>query len=776
MSRAKLFNMIKSRGEQPVGRNSFDLLNRHVYTQKVAKITPVKALHTIPDDYFEVDMTEFSQNNIPMNTAAFLSGKKEMLAYFVPYNTIWHNFNQYQATREDPESAILQQKGIAFEPRISLYDLYYKALYLTIGAWRMEEFVKVSACWTWYYTFRNSSTSPAWTRFISQYGQDAPISDLIQFMKDNHYANNSMSDYDHFIRVAQNNFLGITYNAANMLLGIDTTSFEIEQASEEVEFRDVICNMFGTPIWCDWIQKLDMLGYGNIYPLMHELRNFLDKRVDMLLSGEIGAAHVTPSGFFIKDNEGSDISIQRCIDCIVRDDAEDLQEFYFGNIVSSTLSKIESYTHSGGVLEYVNVYPLYAYNKCFYDYMRNVYFDTDYNVLNYNIDFVDCRSFASSIIHIKNIPNRFFWLESHQWKKDMFTGLLPDNQLGQVSQVVLNLPSETSGTIFDEAQAYHGVLNTVYYNDGLSGLVMPNSDGNFVADDSISALHSVYFDSPHTHSLLSSTTSFDVLALKRAEAAQQYAQDLMRAGNRTQDIFQQIYGVSPKSQLDEAPYFIEVASNELNINPIIATASTGNENNGKLGDIAARSTINGGSLHFKFSTKDFGCVLFLSYIVPDSMYNSYRIDPHVTHLDPESHSLPYFQNLGLQPVYGEFLNNLQETSVRHRVLGYAPPYIEFKTDVDLVHGNLVDTYLPKAGVNDLDSEYQGSLSHWVVARTDMQQEKAVSLRNFYIDPRIVNNVFQFEAGSDYETDHYLTYCSIKVNAVRAFSELGLPRF
>lgn len=769
--------MIKSRGEQPVGRNSFDLLNRHVYTQKVAKITPVKALHTIPDDYFEVDMTEFSQNNIPMNTAAFLSGKKEMLAYFVPYNTIWHNFNQYQATREDPESAILQQKGIAFEPRISLYDLYYKALYLTIGAWYMEEFVKVSAAWTWYYTFRNSSDSPAWTRFISQYGQDAPIADLIKFMQDNHYANNSMSDYDHFIRVAQNNFLGITYIAANMLLGIDTTSYEIEQASEEVEFRDVLCNMFGTPIWCDWIQKLDMLGYGNIYPLMHELRNYLDKRVDMLLSGEIGAAYVTPSGFFIKDNEGSDISIQRCIDCIVRDDAEDLQEFYFGNIVSSTLSKIESYTHSGGVLEYVNVYPLYAYNKCFYDYMRNVYFDTDYNVLNYNIDFVDCRSFASSIIHIKNIPNRFYWLESHQWKKDFFTGLLPDNQLGQVSQVVLNLSAlSSSDTVVDWDAAQSRRLSTTYTQYNSEGTVVGASEGLLGGDDYVGVNDPIYLNSPHTHNIPASFTSFDVLALKRAEAAQQYAQDLMRAGNRTQDIFQQIYGVSPKSQLDEAPYFIEVASNELNINPIISTASTGNENNGKLGDIAARSTINGGSLHFKFSTKDFGCVLFLSYIVPDSMYNSYRIDPHVTHLDPESHSLPYFQNLGLQPVYGEFLNNLQETSVRHRVLGYAPPYIEFKTDVDLVHGNLVDTYLPKAGVNDLDSEYQGSLSHWVVARTDMQQEKAVSLRNFYIDPRIVNNVFQFEAGSDYETDHYLTYCSIKVNAVRAFSELGLPRF
>ena len=41
MSRQKLFNMIKSRGTSEVGRNPFDLTNRHVYTQKAAKITPV---------------------------------------------------------------------------------------------------------------------------------------------------------------------------------------------------------------------------------------------------------------------------------------------------------------------------------------------------------------------------------------------------------------------------------------------------------------------------------------------------------------------------------------------------------------------------------------------------------------------------------------------------------------------------------------------------------------------------------------------------------------
>lgn len=813
--------MIKSRGEQKVGRNSFDLTNRHVYTQKAAKIIPVKALHTMPDDYFEVDMQEFSQNNIPMNTAAFLSGKKEMLAYFVPYNTVWHNYNQYQATREDPESTVLKDKGISYEPRINLMTLYKSALYFSVCAWMIESWCDLYAIYKWQQD--NGAHYP--TDMPWDANTEMTLSAYVDYLKNAHNFSATLSDYDYYHTAALDLIRTKKYStmsSGGWPLSCNHGCYEdyvLHDANLTV--GDTCLDMFDTPIWCDWVRKLDMLGYGNIWPIVKIMRDELDKLVADVFGNSAIYLHKTRG--LVQYTDGDTHEAYDDFDDLYIDSVWLSSDFdpdvdgsnFWWKPYRSAYAKLDTMTMvSDERWEYVNVYALYAYNKCFYDYMRNSYFDIDYSVYNYNCDFVSGSSFEDSIIHSSMLPCRFYWIESHQWKKDMFTGVLPDNQLGAVSSVVLDageLAITNTVTGAPAGSLEDVVVGTPYYSDDAvsvirskdgtsqSRSVIPlSSDGVGVYEGLTGAssltTKETLIKSPHSHSLggvlslnkgdlaVSSAVSggnnmeLNVLALKRAEAIQQYRQDLMRAGNRTKDIFQQIYGVTPKSQLDETPYFIEVASQDINVNPIIATAQTDADTNGKLGSIAARSTISGGALRFKFSTKDFGVVLFLSYIIPESMYNSTRLDPFVTHLDPESHGLPYFQNLGLQPILGEFLCNLQNKDVRQRVLGYAPPYIERKTDIDLVHGSLVDCYLPSIGSGDPDAMYQGELSHWVVARTDMQQENAVSLRNFYIDPRILNNVFQFEAGSDYSTDHFLTYCAIKVNSVRAISEIGLPRF
>lgn len=768
MSRSKLFNMVKSRGMSEVGRNAFDLTNRHVYSQKVAKITPVKALHTYPDDYFEVNMSEFSQNKVPMNTAAFLSGTKEMLAYFVPYNTIWHNFNQYQATREDPESTLLKERGISFEPRMMLKDLYYSAMYFAFGKFFLTSYLPVTAL----AMFARANVSVP---------TNLNIPALIELLKDGYYSNGKMWKWDDMLRDAFE-FSRKSTTARDNLSGFYHWSFyEDNDPTTRPTYYETVTNMFGNYIWCDWVQKLDMLGYGNIYPYLHEMLIAFDERLNKAILENTDSLVIPGTITFDYDEVSYDLGRQFDIFRSSSLGSVDI----FSDIVDKYVDTFSQMVYNGAVkpdgshLVFVNVYSIYAYNKCFYDYMRNVYYDTDYSVYNYNCDFIDGKSLLGSTISNQYIPMRWYHLECHQWKKDMFTGVLPDNQLGQVSSVILqgdvDIPSLTGVTGSSDNRYDTGNSTDAYDLSIIVGSTNKGSlYGNVIGDD--------YGYISHDHalstspSITSTSLALNVLALKRAEAIQEYRQDLMRAGNRTKDIFKQVYGTDPRSSMDETPYFIEVASNDINVNPIVSTAQTGDGINQSLGDIAARTTISGNNLHFKFSTKDFGVIIFLSYIVPESFYNSYRIDPFNTHLDQESHGLPYFQNLGLQPVIGESLSNIGDVSVRSRVLGYAPPYIEFKTDIDLVHGDFVDVFMPRTNADDTDTAYQGEMSHWVVARTDMQQETAVSLRNFYIDPRIVNNVFTFSAEDDYSTDHFFTFCTINVNAVRAFSELGLPRF
>lgn len=832
MSRAKLFNLIKSRGENKIGRNTFDLTNRHVYTSKAGKIVPIKALHTYPDDYFEVNLSEFSQNNIPMNTAAFLSGKKELLAYFVPYNTIWHNFNQYQATREDPDSTLLKEHGISYEPRIRLYTLYDNALYFAIGLWLFKDYSKLLALRSIVLeadsplTLTDGMTASEIIALASQ--TPAPSQLDVDLWSSRCNSMYWTMRYDYLYK----DFFSL--QSDTFPLGVDFYCREFSKDHDEtLSMFDTYTNILGNFIWCDWCQKMDMLGYGNIYPILKTFLDKMEKTIDDMLTSSV--YHTSPSLTFTYDDVEYNL-IGNSFDVTATPKLP-----IFTAIVEEFRNKLGTFTHytdSEGEPqpEYVNVYAIYAYNKCFYEFMRNVYFDTNYSVYNYNCDFINGNSLEGSTIIGSDLPLRWYHLESHQWKKDMFTGVLPDNQLGQVSELILNAGSDgtqaatldvdldlvgnvtpqgsvsVNSTFTGESSpsgypAYIGSAG--FADDNTTGVLRSQGDGNPpIYDGGVPSGVPFQVRQVHTHTSVPSGTvtsqgSFtgessnvnfsgskasiqipsltgsgaavlNVLALKRAEAIQQYRQDLMRAGNRTQDVFKQVYGTTPKSELDEAPYFIEVESNDINVNPIISTAQTGSELNGKLGDIAARVTIGGSSLNFKFSTKDFGVVIFMSYIVPESFYNSFRLDPFVTHLDQEAHGLPYFQNLGLQPVLGSSLNNLQPAAVRHSTRGFAPPYLERKTDVDLVHGNLVDFMLGENGVVDVN--YQGSLSHWVVARTDMQEEKTLSLRNFYINPRILDNVFTFNAQDDYETDHFLNYASIQIAAVRAFSELGLPRF
>lgn len=553
MSRAKLFNMLQSRGLSEVGRNSFDLSNRHIYPSKAAKIIPVKAIHTVPKDFFRITMDEFTQNNIPMNTAAFLSGIKELSAYYVPYNTIWHNFNQYMATREDPDSSLLQQQGISFEPRIGKITLYSAAFVLFVLRWKHEQQLKAYGIANYINTI--ASIKPA-SGLVSDTFITKAISDgvttldgfldyakryreLVPEPTENDYVipeSSVQSTVDSwanspFVNLAQT----IEFASYSCLHLTCWETIEEEDAPTNLEFAT---DKFGIFRWCDWVQKLDMLGYGNLYPVLHQLDVKLSSIFEEFMSTPLSDYALLNTTIYNDFNQRSHVEI---------------------NNVDINLLNYCSYLDSNNErhFDYVNCYSLYAYNKVFYDMFRNTYYDLNYNVRNFNIDFLDCNTLQGSIINSEMIPYRFYNIETHQWRKDMFTGVLPDNQLGDVSSLVLGGSDSlhVDSTIdFDNTS-----INTTYwdtevpshfyavgeqYNHGVSkvlrrqnsdGLIFSETEGQTAAsgiDQRIENSHRHAFSASVPFSVdipSSSNISLNVLALKRAEAIQQYRQDLMRA-------------------------------------------------------------------------------------------------------------------------------------------------------------------------------------------------------------------------------------------------------
>ena len=107
-------------GEKPKAhypRTSHDFSARRVYHNKVGMITPIKPIDSVPNEHFEIEVSDFLQS-MPLATAAFLRGRREFAFYYVPYHQLWSNFGQYMAQRKDRFSSAM--KDSKFEPRIAL--------------------------------------------------------------------------------------------------------------------------------------------------------------------------------------------------------------------------------------------------------------------------------------------------------------------------------------------------------------------------------------------------------------------------------------------------------------------------------------------------------------------------------------------------------------------------------------------------------------------------------------------------------------------------------
>ena len=688
-----VFNYIKP--TEKCARNAFDLGNKHVYSAKAGMIVPVKAIHTVPGDHFEIKISDFTQT-FPMNTAAFLRGRKEFALYFIPYKQSWSNFNQYMATREDVYSS--NMNAITYEPRMSLYDI-------------------LSIC----------------LEFAAVYAHDVVMPKVYAERATNHQYLDIDSGRTYIPLVLTNGF----YN----------------KTSTALKASQYLYDVFGYPRWNNVLRKLDMLGYGNYYPY---IENFL--------KGYESA--ISKTSTITQDNFESILNTQ--IDSVKRD-----------------IDKLKT--------RYVNLYPITSYNKVYYDMFRNSYYELDYDVRNYNLDFKLCNSASTSIVQVQDIPVTFFDIQYHQWKKDLFTAVLPDTQFGAVS--LLPSSGSTGSVVF---------TNTETSDDSNRWVA---TDGDWPTDSAIHTSKPSQYKSLinpdtnqyllHTHTISGAatlsgvTTSFDVLALKRAEALQGYRQALLRAGNTTSDVFRAVFGRAPRYDEDAHPYFIDAFGEDIFVDAVVSTAETNLEKSdstsGKLGDLGGRALMNGTSDTIKFDSSDFGIILVVQYIVPQSEYNSYMLDPHLANLTPEDHWIPAFENLGFSPVIGEYLNNLvnQTTTNLNRVVGYVPRYFEFKSDVDKVHGSfceIASTSILRGtssnGVSLVDhvASYSGELTHWVTPRSDMQATSTTLTRNFYVDPAVLDNVFLVAADGTYSTDQFICNTYLDVKAVRPMSVLGLPNF
>lgn len=444
----------------------------------------------------------------------------------------------------------------------------------------------------------------------------------------------------------------------------------------------------------------------------------------------------------------------------------------------------------------VNLFRIAAYNHIWYDYYRNKYYDLsvhvhtedrDYDfeyVKTFNFDDLRCDDVSNSqlvflgagdIRVFKAILNdettfrifQMFNLNYVQWKKDVFTSSMPGTQFGVVSSI--SLSSTVTGT---DNGSWH-----ISQNQSERGSIS-RLDNGLLMSSGIPETGTI----EHTHSL--SSNGFDVLALKRAEALQAWKQNTLRAGNMVDSQFRAHFGVKPRYEGDENVLFLGSFEALLDINSVSATADSVAGVNGKVGDLAANGVASLKGQTINFDCNDFGTILCISSFVPESEYNATMIDKQNRLLEQFDFFTPEYQNIGLEPVQGVDYDANMFSNNPNQIIGYAPRYWMYKASFDKVHGQFAKVRYQR--LNNFLGLIDGSLIPWVSPRNegfigdgfdDAGYVKFVrSLRSFYVDPRVLDQIFGLESDGTQETDSFLNNVYFDVKAVRPMSVLGLPQF
>lgn len=433
-----------------------------------------------------------------------------------------------------------------------------------------------------------------------------------------------------------------------------------------------------------------------------------------------------------------------------------------------------------------NLWSVLAYNKFFSEYYRNTYYDLKFGVyridggLLYEYDYVYLfnlddyfQGMFDSLNCDSQIFNRLlcmFAVKPHAYKKDLFTGVLPSSQFGDVELMVTD-------------NDFHKLLGN-QINDSTASL---ESGQIYTLNGTSQAGRGVYeFQSnSSSYPVTSNEYRFDpalaisVLETRRADAMQRFKERMLRAGVDAKDIFKAHGWSEPKSEAQYDPIFIGSFDGRLDINVVSSTSETADVQLAQLG-ANATAVVEGHKV--KISTSDFGVLMVLFHIDKEAPYDAYGMRPEHTFTEAFDYPYPELQNISLAPVPSEFLNLYNDINIQS-VIGFLPRAIGYKTAVDKVHGEFYSSipYTPKvtdpreqaSGLETgQDSFITGIFSDWVAPKEDIRSFNNISF--LYISPRCTDPIFKVAANSRQDTDNFVINARFDCYAVEPLPVIGLP--
>ena len=390
----------------------------------------------------------------------------------------------------------------------------------------------------------------------------------------------------------------------------------------------------------------------------------------------------------------------------------------------------------------LSVFPLLAYKKFCQDYFRYTQWQDSQPYL-WNIDYYDASTQRLSLPN----PNSSYWksntlfdLEYCNWNKDLFLGILPDTQHGDVSTIDITLGQTGEAAVLANAIRKSGVSPT------------PNSPITISGTESVSA---------------GTSLGFDVLALRRGEALQRWKEVSLNNSQNYRSQIKAHFGVDLGDNMSGMSTYVTGDASSIDISEVLNTNLAADT------DVAhvAGKGVGSGSHSDVFTSNDWGILMCIYHSIPLLDYVSTAPDPQLFVSRNTDLPIPELDSIGMQSIpvccYTNSPIEIESTTLQPtHTMGYLPRYYSWKTSFDYVLGAFTTT--EKEWVAPFTPDI------WKSVIGDITSVRRSSYKLFKVNPSIMDSIFQVNADSTWDTDTFLINCAFDIKVARNLDYSGMP--
>ena len=437
--------------------------------------------------------------------------------------------------------------------------------------------------------------------------------------------------------------------------------------------------------------------------------------------------------------------------------------------LSSSLDLRNSESNSTGWTS-VHILPLAAYQKVYADFFRFTQWEKN-QPYTYNFDWYSGGNVLASLTS-RTLAEKYysddnlFTLRYANWPKDMFMGVMPDSQLGDVSVV------DTSGS---EGTFPVGLFNMT--DGGLRAGLTAFTSSSPAADTPVemrttNALSANTKYGVYAQQVAGLGSSFSILQLRMAEAVQKYREVSQFADQDARGQIMAHFGVSLSPVLSDKCMYLGGSSSNIDLSEVVNTNITG-EN---VAEIAGKGVGTGqGSFSGQFD--EYGIIIGIYHNVPLLDYVITGQPQNLLYTNTADLPFPEFDSIGMQTIqFGRFVNSksvgwTSGVDYRTQTMGYLPRFFDVKTRYDEILGAFRSTL--KNWVAPLNP---GDLSKWLQTSVTSSGKQVLNLNYgfFKVNPSVLDSIFNVKCDSTIDTDQFLTALYMDIKAVRNFDYDGMP--